>query len=421
MHETVRVVATDDYTEGGKLETRTVIPADTVRKFIIKNASGEVSALDGFDFSTVEYAAFDVNGAGVVGWIMPATEGNGYLNVKLEDGSYVITRGIEIGKTIKKGSDLLFGHRLYTSDSHQFNDFRKEAYVERNPLTDVFIAKNADDAKFEGYDALAGCYVFSVRSTEFTVAYYQLPDKHFAVNALICGDGVVDRTIYVRTEECLKTRRGRLECAAILDENNVMLPLPLEVGKNFDGENEEPLFFPEHATGQAAYGETYVPITVGKDENKRAPMLWVPEDTENPSAAGMCTGPEGMDSIKQKFPSAAEQENDPLSVLNYTKQAIAVRNKYNVIRDGIVIPIPELESDTVGAYRKVTGSPESDPDQESIEILFNTSEENQTVDLTSQSDPFLTLADSLCVSEDPVQLEEGQLTLPPFSVAILEK
>ncbi len=273
MHETVRVVATDDYAEGGKLETRTVIPADTVRKFIIKNASGEFSALDGFDFSTVEYAAFDVNGAGVVGWIMPATEGNGYLNVKLKDGSYVITRGIEIGKTIKKGSDLLFGHRLYTSDSHQFNDFRKEAYVERNPLTDVFIAKNADDAKFEGYDALAGCYVFSVRSTEFTVAYYQLPDKHFAVNALICGDGVVDRTIYVRTEECLKTRRGRLECAAILDENNVMLPLPLEVGKNFDGENEEPLFFPEHATGQAAYGETYVPITVGKDENKRFTML----------------------------------------------------------------------------------------------------------------------------------------------------
>ena len=169
------------------------------------------------------------------------------------------------------------------------------------------------------------------------------------------------------------------------------------------------------------YGDEIGMKGSGKDENKRAPMIWVPEDTENPSAAGMCTGPEGMDSIKQKFPSAAEQENDPLSVLNYTKQAIAVRNKYNVIRDGIVIPIPELESDTVGAYRKVTGSPESDPDQESIEILFNTSEENQTVDLTSQSDPFLTLADSLCVSEDPVQLEEGQLTLPPFSVAILEK
>ena len=169
------------------------------------------------------------------------------------------------------------------------------------------------------------------------------------------------------------------------------------------------------------YGDEIGMKGSGKDENKRAPMMWVPEDTENPSAAGMCTGPEGMDSIKQKFPSAAEQENDPLSVLNYTKQAIAVRNKYNVIRDGIVIPIPELESDTVGAYRKVPGSPESGPDQESVEILFNTSEETQTVDLSSLSDPFLTLADCLCVSADPVLLDEGQLTLPPFSVAILKK
>ena len=169
------------------------------------------------------------------------------------------------------------------------------------------------------------------------------------------------------------------------------------------------------------YGDEIGMKGSGKDENKRAPMMWVPEDTENPSAAGMCTGPEGMDSIKQKFPSAAEQENDPLSVLNYTKQAIAVRNKYNVIRDGIVIPIPELESDTVGAYRKVPGSPESGPDQESVEILFNTSEETQTVDLSSLSDPFLTLTDCLCVSADPVLLDEGQLTLPPFSVAILKK
>ena len=150
------------------------------------------------------------------------------------------------------------------------------------------------------------------------------------------------------------------------------------------------------------YGDEIGMKGSGKDENKRAPMMWVPEDTENPSAAGMCTGPEGMDSIKQKFPSA-------------------VRNKYNVIRDGIVIPIPELESDTVGAYRKVPGSPESGSDQESVEILFNTSEETQTVDLSSLSDPFLTLADCLCVSADPVLLDEGQLTLPPFSVAILKK
>lgn len=272
MHEVVRAVAVGDYTGGGRFESKTVIPADTVRKIILKNAEGEVSQLEGFDFSTAEYVAFDIKNAGVFGIIMPAVKGNGDIKVELKDGGYVITRGINITGTVKKGGELLFGHRLYTSDSHQFNDFRKEAYIERNPLTDVFIAKEADNAKYTGYDALIGCYIFTVKATEFVVAYKN-KDKQFCVNALMCGDGVTDRTVYIQTAENRATRRGRLECAALLDENDRMLPIPLEVGKNFDGENEEPIFFPENASGAAAYGETYAPLTIGKDENKRFTMV----------------------------------------------------------------------------------------------------------------------------------------------------
>ncbi len=273
MHEVVRAVATADYKDGGRLETRVVIPEDTVRKIVLKNKNGETSTLEGFDFSSTEYVGFDVKGVGVYGIIMPVKDNNGYIKVEAKDGNYVISRGIEITGTIKKGGDIQFGHRVYTTTSHQFNDLRKEAYIERNPLTDVYIFKTADDAKFLGYDALTGSYVFSVKAIEFSPAMYSQPNKHFKVNALFCGDGVVDRTVYVETAENRNTRRGRLECAAMLDENGVMLPMPLEVGKNFDGENEEPLYFPENATGAAAYGETYVPITVGKDENKQFTML----------------------------------------------------------------------------------------------------------------------------------------------------
>ena len=268
MHEVVRAVATGEYSDGGRFETQTVIPADTVRKLVIKNAAGEVSELDGFDFSTTEYVGFDIIGTGVFGVIMPVAENNGYINVELKDGNYVITRGLEIKETVKKGEDIYFGHRLYTSTSHQFNDLRKEAYIERNPLTDVFIAKEADNAKYTGYDALTGCYAFTVKGTEFATAFKN-GDKQFQINALMCGDGVADRTVYIQTAENYATRRGRIECAAILDENNYMLPLPLEVGKNFDGENEEPLYWPERGTGTAAFGEVYVPMTIGKDENKR--------------------------------------------------------------------------------------------------------------------------------------------------------
>lgn len=272
MHDVVRVVAVSDYNDGGVLETQTVIPADTVRKLIIKNKDGETDSLDGFDFSTTEYVGFDIKGVGVYGIIMPAVDNNGYIKVELKDGNYTVTRGIEISEPIKKGKDLYFGHRIYTSTSHQFNDLRKEAYVERNPLTDIFIMKKVDNANYQGYDALTGSYVFTVQASEFAQAFRN-KNKQYLINAMICGDGVVDRKIYVQTAENFSTRRGRLECAAILDENDRMLPLPLEVGKNFDGENEEPLYYPERGTGAAAFGEVYVPFTVGKDENKKFTMV----------------------------------------------------------------------------------------------------------------------------------------------------
>ena len=265
MHEVIRVVATGDYDKGGRLENEILIPENTVRKFVLKNAQGESSELEGFDFSTAEFVAFDIKGAGVCGIIMPAADGNGDIKVTKKDGNYVITRGIDITKTVKQGEDLYFGHRIYTSDSHQFNDIRKEAYIERNPLADVYIAKSADGAKFAGYDALVGCYKFTVNSSDFNRAYYREPNKQYQINALFCGDGVTDRKLYIRTQE----RQGQLECAAILDENGSLLPIPLEVGKNFQGEKEEPLFDPK----DTAYGEVYMPLTVGKDENKRFTLL----------------------------------------------------------------------------------------------------------------------------------------------------
>ncbi|MBO5076827.1 MAG: hypothetical protein J5584_04435 [Clostridia bacterium] len=257
MHEAVRAVATAEYVDGGRFETRLTLPADWVQDALL----------------TDTYAAFDIKDAGVFGIILPAIADNGELKVELTGGNYVITRGTDIPRRVRPGEELQFGHRLYTSAEHGFDGFLKEVYIERHPLSDVSVENAADSAKFEGYDALAGCYTFSVDATEFYDAHYYLPDKHFRINAVVRGDGAADRTIYIKTEENLATRRGRLECAAMLDENGRLLPLPLEVGKNFDGENEEPLYFPEKGTGAAAYGEVYVPLTVGKDECKRFSML----------------------------------------------------------------------------------------------------------------------------------------------------
>ena len=265
LHEVVRIVTTSEYDGSFTLSSRISIPADTVRKFVLKNKDGEVSELEGFDFSTTEYVGFDVKGAGVFGIIMPAIEDNGDIKVELADGNYVITRSKEIGGKIKIKGDAYFGHRIYTTTSHQFNDLRKEAYIERNPLTDVYITKAESGAKYVGYNALVGCYRFTINGSDFNRAYYREPDKHYRLNTLISGDGVVDRTIYVQTAEPV----GQLECAAIIDQNELMLPIPLEVGKNFKGENEEPIYDPN----DTAYGEVYVPLTIGKDEAKQYTMI----------------------------------------------------------------------------------------------------------------------------------------------------
>ncbi|MBQ7699647.1 MAG: hypothetical protein IJT49_04815 [Clostridia bacterium] len=265
MHEVVRIVAASEYEDGGRVESQIFIPASTVRKFVLKNKDGEVSDLNGFDFETTEYIGFDIKGAGVFGIIMPALEDNGYVRVELIDGSYVITRGKEINGKIKIKGDVYYGHRIYTTTSHQFNDLRKEAYIERNPLTDVYITKSENGSKYVGYNALVGCYRFTINGSDFNKAYYREQGKHYKLNTLISGDGVVDRTIYVQSAE----PGGMLECAAIIDQNELMLPIPLEVGKNFKGEIEEPLYDPN----DTAYGEVYLPLTIAKDEVKSYTML----------------------------------------------------------------------------------------------------------------------------------------------------
>lgn len=271
MHEELRVVAVNDYSSGGRLETKTVIAANTVKAVSFKNAKGETSALAGFDFSSAEYVAFDIEGAGVYGVIMPACDGNGDIKVEQTGGNYVVTRGIDL-PAITKGGELRFGHRIYVSSGHGFDDLKKEAYIERHPLTEIN-ANKFDDAKYAGYDALAGCYKFTVRAMEFQEAMYSQPNKHMRVKTYVKGDGLYDRIIYIQTAENAATRRGRLECAAMLDNNGCMLPIPLEVGKNFDGENEEPVYQPEDYSGEAAYGEVYAPVTVDKDEEKRFTVL----------------------------------------------------------------------------------------------------------------------------------------------------
>ena len=63
---------------------------------------------------------------------------------------------------------------------------------------------------------------------------------------------------------------GTLECAAILDGGNVMLPMPIEVIKNFSEENGERNLY---NIDDSEYSEAIVPLFVKAKEAKEYKLL----------------------------------------------------------------------------------------------------------------------------------------------------
>ena len=269
MHDSVRMIAQKKTNIDGYAGVIIKIPADTVRAAVYKNAKGESKTLEGFDFKNVEYVGFDIYGAGVFGIIMPLGDefDVGTLTVKLEDGNYVITRQIRLDNMyLDKESSTVY-HRVYTSDSHQFNGLRKEAYIERNPLDDIKVVVKQYGARYLGYDDQRGCYTFNLNGSGFVDAYYDRPDEHKNVVTVIGGDGVVDRNIYINAY----TSSGALESAVLLDQDQRLLPVPVQVSKNFTGEYEERNY--GYDIADKGYGEAIFPITVKAGESLKMTLI----------------------------------------------------------------------------------------------------------------------------------------------------
>lgn len=283
MHQVIRLFAHKDTSGIDEIGMITKVAANTVDKLIVKDKNGTHTTIDGVDWSSAEYIGFDIKNVGIFGYILPLDENSGSLTVTLEGENYVITQ-----TTCPKDGTILapipassnkdkvvidfkgvsndpyhsvnefdFGQRIYTDDNHDFDAFLHEAYCERNPLTAENVKINTEktaNATFDGYDPLRGIYCFTVpESTGFNSAFYNHPNRHCEISFSITGDDR-DRDIYVLAYAFTTS----LECAAVLDKNDMMLPVPLEVSKNFSNEFEEPLF----AWGDIRYGEARIPMVI---------------------------------------------------------------------------------------------------------------------------------------------------------------
>ncbi len=236
---------------------KTELDAATVAAIVLKDKNGTHDSLDGVDMDSLEYVGFDIKGVGVLGYIKTLDAG-GKITVTLSDGKYIILQEVaaEAGKTYAADTHLYMGTALYTDDTHSFDGFLYAADCERNPL-EIAVTDDRDGGKFVGYDSLRGAYRLDINGTVgFQYNYENLIRRTLSIK--VAGDKT-DRKVYMYTY----TGTGEtLESAVLLDENNRLLPIPVEVCKNFGNEKEEPIFVP----GDDRWGETYFPFVIKANE-----------------------------------------------------------------------------------------------------------------------------------------------------------
>ncbi|MBR5060359.1 MAG: hypothetical protein IKX06_06255 [Clostridia bacterium] len=255
LHESIRLVAIAPYDGARSFGTVTVLPKSTVRAYVVNDSAGPHYDLGEVDWESAAYAGFDVEDAGIFGIILGAdSRYSGKLKVEENEDNYLITREFSLeGKKLKKGGEVFMTGRIYTDGKHDFSDFLQEAYYERFPLEIEVEEGSSKKSKFIGYDDLTGAYTLTLSGIgNFNVGYENPLDEH-KVRFTVKGDSNA-RTVYVRGSV---TTDGCLECGAVLDENDMLLPVKVEICKNFANDGEE-LFYTKNDS--ISYGIGVFPV-----------------------------------------------------------------------------------------------------------------------------------------------------------------
>lgn len=246
------------------------IDAERVRAVVVHDKRGLHESFDDVDWASADYVAFDIERAGIIGFILLDHVNSGKLTVTLKDGVYTIDQSntYDSEASIDSSFHLYFGMRMYTDAGHSFDNFLNEAAAEREPLDKL--DGDVLTGSFLFYDPLRGAY----KGTMPTVPWGdpENPNRYSLSTVGFTGDEL-NRKFYYYTDCCF----GALECATILDENMSLLPIALEVTKNFGGENEEPVFYP----GDMHYGNTYLPITLNAGEEKEFTLIGLNQNWGN--------------------------------------------------------------------------------------------------------------------------------------------
>lgn len=158
------------------------------------------------------------------------------------------------------------------------------------------------------------------------------------------------------------------------------------------------------------YGEEIGMKSTGQeDENKRLPMRWSDSSDE-----GMTKGPQGCASdLEMAFSGVEEQQKDPLSLLNYYKRALRLRNENPEIARGTITIVDSVtDGDLAAIVKEYNGS--------KLSILYNTSEEETVVPLTEEPLKGQQIRGYLTLNGEEAIVDTEGVHLPGKSIVLLK-
>ena len=278
MHHMVQLSTSAEVT--GVQSVDMVTTVNNVSGVVVKEIGKDPqNNFTGVTWANVEYVGFYVNNVGVIGFILPVYDadvyennrhpGVGTLSVLGSGSTYTVTQtkavanntlAVSEARTLNE-NDFYMGMRIYTDKNTTFDEFIKQATIERNPLTseNIKVDTGYDNSEYVAYDPIRGSYVFTLTGSGFSKSYYLYPNRQFRVAFSVEGDEY-DRQMYFMTR---MSDNGCLESAALLGEGDMLLPVPIEVCKNFTDGNDN-----IYNLDDAKYSETYFPMTVKSGESK---------------------------------------------------------------------------------------------------------------------------------------------------------
>lgn len=273
VYSQLSLYATEATTALEEFGSEIKISKSTVAAVQFADKNGVSADLAKLDSASVQYVAFDIKDAGVIGFIVPADGSTKALYVEDDGDNYTIRQvadyaaGTGINKNDETGGyDLncvTFGFRLYTDATHSFDSVAEQAYLEHNPLEGITVNGGNADGRYIGYEALRGTYTFTMKGVDFNFGY-QNPDVHFSLPfSITCDDK--DRDIFIRTNG----DNGCLEAGAILDNTGELVPIPVQVDKNFCGDGGEPFY----SVKDYQYGDCFFPLSLKAGETYELTVL----------------------------------------------------------------------------------------------------------------------------------------------------